>query len=190
MRESQRNIVAKNPVQIEPGIIFGENMHHLKSHQIKSIGLVIGMWIMSEMAWSVSAITGEGGFNLGEIFDTGSSRVENNTIEKEIVYKIKPAIPSDKIDYISLWITPSNQIHRIAVYSIEMKSTQCEIEKNSLRSSVEKKYPTLGYYAMDESEMFYEDPRSFTIECVASGNKKRLKREYSDDAIATLRNNK
>ena len=80
------------------------------------------------------------------------------------------------------------QIHRITVYSREMKSTQCEIAKNELRASVEKKYPALGYYAMDESEMFYEDPRTFTIACVASGNKKRLKREYSDDALSKLKN--
>ena len=73
---------------------------------------------MSEMSWSASAITGEGGFNLGEIFDTSSAGVEKTTIEKDIVYKVKPASQSDKIDYISLRITSSNQIHRITVYSI------------------------------------------------------------------------
>ena len=164
-------------------------MQHLKIHQIKSTSLAFGLWIISEITWSAAAITGEGGFNLGEVFDTSSAGVEKRTVEKEVVYTVKLVSPSDTIDYISLQITPSNQIHRITVYSQELASTRCEIEKNALRSRVEKKYPTLGYYAMDEAEMFYEEPRTFTIDCVASGDKKRLKREYSDDALATSRNN-
>ncbi|MDH5182230.1 MAG: hypothetical protein OEY07_21425, partial [Gammaproteobacteria bacterium] len=73
--------------------------------------------------------------------------MKKTTIGKEVVYKVKPNNPSEMTDYIILRLTPSGRIHRITVYSREMKSTQCEIAKSELRRNVEKKHPNLGYYA-------------------------------------------
>ena len=53
-----------------------------------------------------------------------------------------------------------------------------------LRIQTEKQLPQLGYYAMDQSEMFYQDDRTYTLECVNTDDGIRLRQEYSDDKLA------
>ena len=53
-----------------------------------------------------------------------------------------------------------------------------------LRIQTEKQFPKLGYYAMDQSEMFYQDDRTYTLECITTEDGIRLRQEYSDDKLA------
>ncbi len=148
--------------------------------------LVIWLLFFPGMSLYAATITGDAGFKLGDILDIQKSAAQKLTIEKDTVYKIIPESSANNIAYVLLRITRDKRIHRITVYSNEMTAAQCDTEKNALRKAVELKHPNLGYYAMDESEMFFDEPRTFTIECVVSGRNNRLKTEYSDDALAKL----
>lgn len=132
------------------------------------------------------AIIGGGGFSLGEPFDPQRSEFQVQSAEDGIVYRVKPKSDNKHAEHVLLRITKTHLIHRITVFSTATSSAQCATEKDSLRKEFERTYPKLGYYAMDEAEMFYEDPRTYTIECVKSADNARLKTEYSDDALGGL----
>lgn len=153
----------------------------------KLFSLIFALLFSPGVCWAASAISGGGGYNLGEVFNPQQVAVEKLQIDKSTVYKLRPQPATQNLDYLLLRLTPDMRIYRITIYSPEMPGAQCESEKNNLRKATEQRYPKLGYYAMDESEMFYEDPRTFTIECITSDNKTRLKTEYADDALADFK---
>jgi hypothetical protein len=44
----------------------------------------------------------------------------------------------------------------------------------------------MGYYAMDQSELFYQDDRTYTLDCIKTDDGIRLRQEFSDDKLANL----
>ena len=93
---------------------------------------------------------------------------------------------ANAIDYVLLRLTADQRIHRITVFYKPESVADCDTEKTQMRKELEKKYPDLGYYAMDVSELFYQGPRTLSIECVEAGKANRLKVEYSDDVLGKL----
>ena len=69
-------------------------------------------------------------------------------------------------------------------YDLDKAKQVVETEMTALRKQTEKEFPALGYYAMDQSEMFYQDDRTYTLECIKFDGGIRLRQEYSDDKLA------
>ena len=85
---------------------------------------------------------------------------------------------------LTLRITKKQQIHRISAFSPILSAVDCETRMTQLRKQTEKQFPGLGYYAMDQSELFYETDRTYTLECINTNGGIRLRQEYSDDKLA------
>ncbi|MGD8926219.1 MAG: hypothetical protein PVG20_05185 [Thioalkalispiraceae bacterium] len=152
---------------------------------MKSVIHTVFITLCAIFAFPVYAnpIIGEAGFELGQSFDPNVKGVERLQ-QDDVVYKTKPPSDTNDVAYVLLRITADQHIHRITVFYTPQSPAECDTRKNTMRKEIEKKYPDLGYYAMDDSELFYKEPRTLTIECVATEKKNSLKVEYSDDALA------
>lgn len=146
---------------------------------------VLCLSLLTAMSVSASPITGGAGFDLGQRFDPKAAKGEKLN-QDGVVYKTAPLAGTKDIDYVLLRLTADHRIHRITVFYKPESIADCDTEKNQMRKDIEKKYPGLGYYAMDVSELFYQGPRTLSIECVESGKENRLKVEYSDDVLGKL----
>jgi len=140
--------------------------------------------MISATVISESGIRGEAGFVLGDVFNPDSPGVERLSRQDKSVYRVTPGDTANSADYLLLRITADKRIHRISIFSRKMSAVQCSDERFKRRKAIEEKYPELAYYAMTESEMFYNDSRTLTIECVRSDGEIRLKTEYADDVLA------
>ena len=75
-------------------------------------------------------------------------------------------------------------IYRITAYSKTMLMTECYNHMNAMRSATEERFQDLDYYAMGDNEMFFDDTRTFTLECAEVKGGAQLIQEYADDKIA------
>jgi hypothetical protein len=146
-------------------------------------GLTLVLFLSPAITLSAAKISGEAGFALGEYFNPQKQVAKPLATDDDTVYRVEPRTSLKKIDYVLLRLGQENRIKRITVFSHAMEPEFCQIKKQDLRKSMEIQHPMLGYYAMDDSEMFYEDSRIFTIECVTYDGKVRMKREYSDELL-------
>jgi hypothetical protein len=129
-------------------------------------------------------ITGVAGYTLGDVLDKGKVLDETKSDDGETIYTVKPLGSVQQFDLLTLRLTQKQQIHRISAFSPILSAADCETRMTKLRKQTEKQFPTLGYYAMDQSELFYEADRTYTLECIKSNRGIRLLQEYSDDKLA------
>jgi hypothetical protein len=62
-------------------------------------------------------------------------------------------------------------------------ATDCPAMFASARDSIRKRYPEAGYYAMDDTDMIYQQERNILISCQVEGDQARLVIEYRDDRL-------
>ena len=143
--------------------------------------VLIGLTSFSAQAADIQGIAG---YTLGDVLNKESILNEKQAEDGAIVYTVKPLQPVPQVDILNVRITPTRQIHRISAYTSKLGAAQCQTEMVALRKQTEKRLPALGYYAMDQSEMFYQDDRTYTLECIKFDGGIRLRQEYSDDKLA------
>ena len=129
-------------------------------------------------------ILGIGGYTLGDVLNKEFILNENKTEDGVSVYTVKPLQPAPRVEILTVRISPTQHIHRISAFTPILDAAKCQMEMTSLRKQTEQRFPALGYYAMDQSEMFYQDDRTYTLECINFDGGLRLRQEYSDDKLA------
>lgn len=138
-------------------------------------------------SFSVTAeIEGTSGYLLGDKFNTANVVDIKKSDDGSKIYIVKPVSDGDLVARLAIRITPDGLIHRITADSSVISSAECYTRMNNLRKSTEQDHPDLGYYAMDQSELFYQSNRTYTLECIKSEDGTRLRQEYSDDELAGL----
>jgi hypothetical protein len=151
------------------------------------IRLVLILFLYGLFSFRVAAeIQGVADYKLGDKFDTANVVDIEKSDDGSKVYIVKPASDDDLIARLAIRITREGKIHRITADSSVISSAECYTRLNNLRKSTENHHPEFGYYAMDQSELFYHSNRTYTLECIKSENGTRLRQEYSDDELAGL----
>ena len=159
-------------------------MKYLHRDIIKQrITIVFGLCIISSSAQAAD-IQGIAGYTLGDVLDKQRVLNETKTDDGATVYSVKPLTSEQQVNTLTLRITQNQQIHRITAFSPVLTNADCQSRMTQLRIQTEKQFPQLGYYAMDQSEMFYQDDRTYTLECITTEDGIRLRQEYSDDKLA------
>ena len=159
-------------------------MKYLHRDIIKQrITIVFVLCIISSSAQAAD-IQGIAGYTLGDVLDKNHVLNETKMDDGATVYSVKPLTSEQHVNILTLRITQKQQIHRISALSAVLTSADCQSQMTQLRIQTEKQFPQLGYYAMDQSEMFYQDDRTYTLECVNTDDGVRLRQEYSDDKLA------
>lgn len=129
-------------------------------------------------------IQGIAGYTLGDVLDKKQVINETKADDGVTVYSVKPLSSEQQVNILTLRITQKQQIHRISAFSPVLTDADCQTQMTQLRKQTEKQFPKLGYYAMYQSEMFYQDDRTYTLECVNTDDGIRFRQEYSDDKLA------
>ena len=143
--------------------------------------VLIGLISISAQAADIQGIAG---YTLGDVLNKEFILNTKKAEDGVTVYSVKPLQSAPQVDILSVRITPTGQIHRISAFTSKLNAAQCQTEMTALRKQTEKEFPALGYYAMDQSEMFYQDDRTYTLECINYHGGLRLRQEYSDDKLA------
>ena len=153
---------------------------HIIKQRIATL-FILGITSFSAQATDIQGIAG---YMLGDVLDKKRVLNETKADDGATVYTVKPLSSEQQVNILALRITPKQQIHRITAFSPVLTAADCQIQMTQLRIQTEKQLPQLGYYAMDQSEMFYQDDRTYTLECVNTDDGIRLRQEYSDDKLA------
>ena len=143
--------------------------------------VLIGLFSFSAQAADIQGIAG---YTLGDVLNKDFILKEKKAEDGTTVYTVKLLQLASRVDILTVRITPTQRIHRISAYTPNLSAAECQTEMTSLRKQTEQHFPALGYYAMDQSEMFYQDDRTYTLECINTEGKVRLRQEYSDDKLA------
>lgn len=149
----------------------------------KWYALLFITYITSHAA-QAAAIEGIAGYTLGSVLDKQQVLKESKAEDGVTVYSVTPLRSAQQVELLTLRITQKQQIHRISAFSTILSAADCQTRMSQLRKQTEKQFPVLGYYAMDQSELFYEADRTYTLECVNTDTGIRLRQEYSDDKLA------
>lgn len=159
-------------------------MKCLHRHKIKQHIAILFLLCITSAGAQADDIQGIAGYTLGDVLD--KKRVVNETKADDgvTVYTVNPLNTERQVYILKLRITQKQQIHRISAFSPILTDADCQTRMTQLRKQTEKQFPKLGYYAMDQSEMFYEGDRTYTLECVNTNDGVRLRQEYSDDKLA------
>ena len=152
--------------------------------RIPQLALCIILTCIFSLRAHAGDIKGIAGYTLGEPLDKKLVLNSQKANDGANVYIVKLLKPEKLVATLAIRITQAQQIHRISAFSPVMTAVECENEMAALRKQTEKEFPALSYYAMDQSEMFYQDDRTYTLECVSSEAGLRLRQEYSDDKLA------
>jgi len=147
---------------------------------------VLGLVIFPNASVLAGDINGIAGYTLGERFDPKAASGKKKSDDDAIVYTVKPLTTDARISILTIRLTKQQQIHRISAYSAVVTPADCQTRMDQLRKQTEKQFPLLGYYAMDQSELFYQDDRTYTLDCIKKEGGIRLRQEYSDDKLANL----
>lgn len=131
-------------------------------------------------------INGIAGYKLGDSFDKKTALSEEKANNDAIIYTVRPLVADARISILTIRLTKRQQIHRISAYSAVMTPADCQTRMDQLRKQTETQFPMLGYYAMDQSELFYQDDRTYTLDCIETNGGIRLRQEFSDDKLANL----
>ncbi|MGD8577635.1 MAG: hypothetical protein PVG13_11135 [Thiohalophilus sp.] len=134
----------------------------------------------------IAEIEGITDYKLGDKLDTSNVINIEKSDDGTKIYIVKPVSNDTLMSRLAIQITSKGIIHRITADSSVISSAECYTRINNLRKSTERDHPDLGYYAMDQSELFYQGDRTYTLECIKSENGSRLRQEYSDDKLAGL----
>jgi hypothetical protein len=159
-------------------------MKCLHRHGFKQRIAVLFFISITSAVTQAADIQGIAGYKLGETLDKKQVVSETMADDGATVYTAKPLKPEQQIDIVTVRITPKQQIHRISAFSPVLADATCQEQMTLLRKQTEKQFPGIGYYAMDQSEMFYQDDRTYTLECVNKEGGVRLLQEYSDEKLA------
>ena len=144
------------------------------------------LFVLCITSFSAQAVDIQGiaGYTLGDDLDKQRVLNETKADDGATVYSVKSLTSEQQVNILTLRITGNGQIHRISAFSPVLTAAECQTQMRQLRIQTEKQFPKLGYYAMDQSEMFYQDDRTYTLECVNTTDGIRLRQEYSDDKLA------
>jgi len=153
-------------------------------HSVKQRFTMLVFLCITGASAQAADIQGIAGYTLGDVLDKQRVLNETKADDGTTVYSVKPLTTEQQVNILTLRITQQQQIHRISAYSPVLGDADCQSLMTQLRIQTEKQFPRLGYYAMDQSEMFYQDDRTYTLECVTSDDGIRLRQEYSDDKLA------
>lgn len=147
-----------------------------------AVGIVGSLCVLGSAAVA-SGIGGIGGFALGESFRadqaSGGPAVEDGLT----VYTVAPRVPGDYVQTLRVGVNREHRIARLTASAAPMDAVACRNAMNEMRRTTEERSPQLGYYAMQNSELFFEGTRSYTIECVQTGAGQVLRQEYWDEAL-------
>jgi len=151
---------------------------------VKQGFVIIFLLGMSDASVQAADIQGIAGYTLGDVLDKKYVLNATKADDGAIVYNVKPLTAKKQVDMLTLRINQKRQIHRISAFSPIQSAVDCQTLMTQLRRHTENQFPKLGYYAMDQSEMFYQADRTYTLECVNTDGGIRLRQEYSDDKLA------
>ena len=165
--------------------LLGFTMKCLHWHGVKQYIPILFFLCVTSFSAQATDIQGIAGYRLGDVLDKKQVLNETKAEDGVTVYSVKPLASDKHVNILTLRITPKQQIHRISAFSHVLSAADCQTQMTQLRIQTEKQFPRLGYYAMDQSEMFYQDDRTYTLECVDKDEGIRLRQEYSDDKLAT-----
>lgn len=159
-------------------------MNRYRRNTIKQFCVLLCLIYIPSPSTLAADIEGIAGYTLGTVLDKQQVLKETKMDDGATIYRVKPVGSPPQIELLTVRITQSHQIHRISADSPVLSAADCQTRMTQLRKQIEQQFPTLGYYAMDQSEMFYEADRSYTLECVNTDAGIRLRQEYSDEKLA------
>ena len=147
---------------------------------------IVFVCLMCFSAFGVQAsdINGIAGYTLGDVFDKKLALDTQMSESGKTIYTVKLLKAEKLVDTLTIRVSKKQQIHRISAFSIAMSAAECQTQMNVLRKKIENRIPSLGYYAMDNSELFYQNERTYTLECIKSDDGVHFRQEYSDDNLA------
>jgi hypothetical protein len=127
-----------------------------------------------------SDISGIGNYQLGDLLNEANIEKISQDQDGTNVYHMQAP---RQVELLTLRVNAKKQIYRISGYSPLLSDTGCIQALSELRSQIEKTSPQLGYYALDQGEMFYQGNRIYTLECVNHSGGVRLLRDYLDETL-------
>ena len=159
-------------------------MKYLHRHIVKQCIAILFFLCITNFGAQAADIQGIAGYTLGDVLDKKRVLNETKADDGATVYTVKRLNSKQQVNILTIRITQKQQIHRISAFSPVLTDADCQSRITQLRIQTEKQFPKLGYYAMDQSEMFYQGDRTYTLECVNTDDGIRLRQEYSDDKLA------
>ncbi len=130
-----------------------------------------------------SDIQGIGGFALGDGFDARVAAGVVRADDSSSSFVVEPDNPDRYVQMLQIATNPEKRISRISASSSPMAPKECQQAMNAVRKRTEDRFPSLGYYAMNNSDLFFEGDRSYTIECIKTDRGVVLRQDFWDDAL-------
>ena len=159
-------------------------MRCLRHHSVKQFTILLLFLCSAYTSTQAADIQAIAGYTLGSVLEKQQVLNETKANDGTSVYSVKPLGSLQQVAMLTVRITQQQQIHRISAFSPVLSAADCQTRMMQLRKQTEKQFPKLGYYAMDKSELFYEDDRTYTLECINTDDGIRLRQEFTDDKLA------
>jgi hypothetical protein len=99
------------------------------------------------------------------------------------LYVVKPATGSDMEEVLLGTGKDGRQVTRIIGRSRSMPATSCFSILSKTVDRLRQRYPNSGYYALDDSDMLYQEDRNILLSCQEEGEQYRMVIEYRDDSL-------
>ncbi len=129
-------------------------------------------------------ITGLHGYNLGDKLKTSNIIQTIKTAANEKQLQVKVPATAAAVKSIVVSVNTDNIIYLIKVTGKPATAAKCSDDQSAFRRGLEKKFPALGYYAMDDiTDMFYEPGRTLTLTCINDADRQNVIYEYYDENI-------
>ncbi len=143
--------------------------------------LALAYWISRPALGS--DIQGIGGFALGDTLDPGTVVGMITTNDGSPVYVVAPKTDERYVHALHIAVNRGKRVARISAASTPMSAKECQQAMNAARKRTEAQFPSLGYYAMTDSDLFFEGDRSYTIECTNTDRGVELHQDFWDDSL-------
>ena len=101
----------------------------------------------------------------------------------DTLHVVKPAAGSDVETVLLGTGKDGRRVARIIGRSELMPTTHCFTQLAKTVENLRQRYPGSGYYALDDSDMIFQQERNILLSCQAEGEQHRLVIEYRDESL-------
>lgn len=129
-------------------------------------------------------VTGDFGYTLGEAFEPKVA-IGTTTRHGREAYRVKPTGgDADFVEHLVMITADGARIYKIVGRGPVRDEAGCNAGYAAMFMRLKERYGDKGYYAMDDSDMFYDGPRSVVLSCEADADGVQLVIEYTHDDLA------
>jgi hypothetical protein len=119
--------------------------------------------LLSVPAWADDDLLSAHGYRVGSVLD--QSRVIEHAGGDEPVLLVKAAGSSSKRVYVELG-ADAKTIVRVVVEEDTADRNACATRKAETEKSLKAAFPKLGYYALENADMYFDGDRIVSLSCV------------------------